>query len=257
MQKFSTFKQFVLMVIILSVITMLAFTLNRSSINRISQIRIEGNRLLDSEVYKKFAKLDNVESIENIGLSIIHDRLEKHPYVKDVDVIMQERGIVDIKIIEKKMDAIILQKGKQLLITAEAQLLPMLPETKNIDLPIIDNYTISKKIKLFSSVKKDKNLLSALKIISTAEFVDKNLYKNIGAIDLHKGENISLDIINVDFPILFGKDNEVKKTVYLSKILYQLKGEKLKGYLKYLDLRYNNLVYLGFDNAKMLKKGRT
>ncbi len=257
MQRFSTFKQFVLMLIILSVIALLAFTLNRSSINRISKIRIEGNRLLNSEVYLKFARLDNIEAIENIGLSIIHDRLEKHPYVKNVDVIMMERGIVDIRIFEKKMDAIILQKGKQLLITAEAQLLPMLPTTKNIDLPIIDNYTISKKIKLFSSVKKDKNLLSALKIISTAEFVDKNLYRNIATIDLHNGKNISLDIINVDFPVLFGKDDEIKKTVYLSKILYQLKGEKLKGYLEYLDLRFDNLVYLGFDNALMLKKERT
>ena len=257
MKKFSTFKQFVLMVVILGVLALLTFTLNRSSINHINKIKIQGNELLDAEVYKKFAKLDDIEAIENIGLSLIHDRLEKHPYVENVDVVMLERGVVKIKIMEKKMDAILLQKDKQLLITDDAQLLPMLPKTKNIDLPVIDNYLEAKKIKLFNRVKRDNNLLSALKIISTAEFVDKELYEKIATIDLHNGKNITLDIIDIDFPILFGKDNEVKKTVYLSKILYYLKRKKLNGYLNYLDLRYDNLVYLGFDNASMLKKGRT
>ena len=257
MKKFSTFKQFVLMVIMLGVLALLTFTLNRSNINLINKIKIEGNELLDADVYQKFAKLYDVEAIENIGLSIIHDRLEKHPYIKNVDVVMLERGVVSIKIIEKKMDAILLQSDKQFLITDDAQLLPMLPKTKNINLPVIDNYIKTKSIKLFSKVKKDNNLLSALKIISTAEFIDKDLYEKIATIDLHNGKNISLDIIDIDFPILFGKDDEVKKTVYLSKILYHLKGKKLNGYLNYLDLRYDNLVYLGFNNASMLKKGRT
>ena len=257
MKKFSMFKQFVLMFIILSVLALLAFTLSRSSINQISKIKIEGNELLESDIYLKFAKLNNNETIENIGLSVIHDRLEKHPYIENVDVVMLERGVVNIKITEKKMEAILLDKNKQLLITSDAQLLPMLPGTRNIDLPIIDNYKKVEKLKLFSSIKKDESLLSALKIISTAEFVDKNLYENIATIDLHNGNNISLDVIDVDFPIFFGKENEVKKTVYLSKILFHLKNKKLKRSISYLDLRYDNLVYLGFDNVSMLKKGKT
>lgn len=257
MKKFSTFKQFVLMVVMIGVLALLTFTLNRSSINLINKIKIEGNKLLDTDVYQKFAKLDDIEAIENIGLSIIHDRLEKHPYIKNVDVVMLERGVVNIKIVEKKMDAILLGKNKQLLITDDAQLLPMLPKTKNIDLPVIDNYNKTKKLKLFNNVKRDKNLLSALKIISTAEFIDKDLYKKIATIDLHNGQDISIDIIDIDFPILLGRKNEVKKIVYLSRILYHLKGKKLNDYLNYLDLRYDNLVYLGFDNASMLKKGRT
>ena len=256
MTKFSIFKQFILMLIILSVITLLAFTLSRSNINQISKIKIEGNELLESNVYLKFAKLDNVEAIETIKLSVIQDRLEKHPYIKNVDVVMLERGIVNIKITEKKMEALLLEKNNQLLITSDAQLLPMLQKTKNIDLPIIDNYKKTEKLKLFGSVKKDNNLLSALKIISTAEFIDKSLYEKIATIDLHNGKNISLDVIDVDFPILLGKENEVKKTVYLSKILYHLNGKKLNKKISYLDLRYNNLVYLGFENVSMLKKGR-
>ena len=257
MKNISTFKQFVLMVTMLGILALLTFTLNRSDINIINKIQIEGNELLDADVYKKFAKLDDVEAIENIRLSIIHDRLAKHPYIKNVDVVMLKRGIVNIKITEKKMDAILLQKNKQFLITDDTQLLPMLPKTKNIDLPVIDNYAKAEKIKLFNTVKKDNNLLSALKIISTAEFVDKDLYKRIATIDLHNGKNISLDIIDFDFPVFFGKNDEVKKTVYLSKILYHIKGKKIKDYLSYLDLRYDNLVYLGFDNTSMLKKGRT
>ncbi|MEE9431632.1 MAG: hypothetical protein V3V16_11360, partial [Melioribacteraceae bacterium] len=101
------------------------------------------------------------------------------------------------------------------------------------------------------------SLMRALTIITTAQFVDEELYRKISSINLNYGKNISLDITNIKFPVLFGLNNEVKKTVYLSKVLKELKDKKIKNYLQYLDLRFDNLVYLGFDNDSLAKKERT
>ncbi len=254
MKRFIMIKQLLFMLIMLSIILLLAFTLNNSGMNEIKRIKIEGCGLLSPDTYMSFAKLNNVDNYKNIDLHVIYDRLIKHPYIEDIDIAMIERGIVEVKIKEKIMEAIFLQSEQQLLLTEHAQLLPMLPKTKNIDLPVITDYKKRKKLKLFGNVKKDKNLMSALKIISTAKFIDKNLYQSISTIDLHQGKTITLDIININYPVLLGKQNEIKKTVYLSKILSQLNGKKINSYLNYLDLRFDNLVYLGFNKNLMIKK---
>jgi len=256
MRKFSMFKHSVLLFGIVGVLLTLTFTLNRSEINKIYKIEITGNEYLPKEDYIKFARLGEVNNAE-LNISLIHDRLEKHPYINNVDVVIRERGIVKIQIYEITIDALLLKDGKQLLLSSDAELIPFLSNTINMDVPIIVNYKEQKNTRLFGSVTKDKNLMSALSIITTAQFVDEELYKKISSINLNYGKSISIDITNINFPIFFGKDNEVKKTVYLSKILYHLKDKKIKNYLNYLDLRFDNLVYLGFDNDSIGKRKRT
>ncbi len=250
------FKHIVLLLVIVGVLLALALTLNRSEINKIYKIEITGNEYLPKENYIKFAKLDSLYE-SNINISLIHDRLEKHPYIKNVDVVIQERGIVQVQIYETTIEAMLLKENGQLLLTSNAQLIPFLPNTINVDVPIIVNYKQKKNTKLFNSVTNDESLMRALTIITTAQFVDEELFRKISSINLNYGKNISLDITNIKFPVLFGLNNEVKKTVYLSKVLKELKDKKIKNYLQYLDLRFDNLVYLGFDNDSLAKKERT
>ncbi|MEE9431680.1 MAG: hypothetical protein V3V16_11600, partial [Melioribacteraceae bacterium] len=233
------FKHIVLLLVIVGVLLALALTLNRSEINKIYKIEITGNEYLPKENYIKFAKLDSLYE-SNINISLIHDRLEKHPYIKNVDVVIQERGIVQVQIYETTIEAMLLKENGQLLLTSNAQLIPFLPNTINVDVPIIVNYKQKKNTKLFNSVTNDESLMRALTIITTAQFVDEELFRKISSINLNYGKNISLDITNIKFPVLFGLNNEVKKTVYLSKVLKELKDKKIKNYLQYLDLRFDN-----------------
>jgi hypothetical protein len=155
------------------------------------------------------------------------------------------------------IEAMLLGDNEQLLLTEDTQIIPFLPNTINMNVPVIVNYQQVKGTKLFGSVINDEFLMSALSIITTAQFVDEELYRKISSINLNYGKSISIDITDLSFPIFYGKNNEVKKTVYLSKVLNHLRDKKIKDYLEYLDLRFENLVYLGFDNDSIVKKERT
>lgn len=250
----SEIKHSILLVTIVGVLTLLAFNLEGSEINNISKIEISGNKLLDKSKYLSFAQLSTIEETEDLEITVIRDRLEKHPYIKSIDVLLQDRGIVTIKIFEKKMDAVLLSGSNQYLVTNNAEIIPLITSTRNINLPVIVNNVNKQKFKVFGDASNNKKLLCALKIISTAELYDKNLYENISEINLNSGNNISLNLSDVSSSIYFGEENEIEKTVFLSKIFKHLKGNSLSEYLHYVDLRYNELVYLGFDEQLSKEK---
>jgi len=250
----SEIKHSFLLLIILGVIGFLAFTLEESEINDIIHIEIFGNKYLSKEEYLKYSQLTNLDNTSKLSIALIRDRLEKHPYIKNIDVLIVERGIAQIKIFEKKMDAILLNDSKQFMITDNAEVIPFLSSTRNIDLPVIIKNGFKESINVFGNACKDENLFCALKILSTAELYDKKLYKSISEINLSKGDNISLQLVEIQSPIYFGKKNEIEKTVYLSKIFKHMNGNSLTEYLNYVDLRFNDLVYLGFDELSTKEK---
>ena len=115
MQRFSMLKNIILLITIIALMGLLAFTLERSEINDIITINIEGTEYLDSEKYLEFANLNNIEEKANLNIALIQDRLEKHPYIENADVVMLERGIVEVTIKEQKFDAILLSNdGKEI-----------------------------------------------------------------------------------------------------------------------------------------------
>ena len=244
----------VLLLIIVGIISFLAVSLEGSEINNIAKIRIIGNKYLDEFSYLKFAKLDHVEELSEFSISLIKDRIGKHPYVKNCDVLIIERGIAEVTIYEKKMDAIVLNNNKQFMITERAEIIPLVPSTMNLNLPVIIYNTKSEKVKSFKNAIHDSKLFSALKIISTAELYDENLYRNISEINLNNKDHFSIHLTQLSSPIYFGSENEIEMTVFLSKIFKQIQKTEIRDYLDYVDLRYNELVYLGFDEKLTSEK---
>jgi len=253
MQKFSYIKNIILLSGITAIMGILAFTLERSEINDITVINVNGNKYLDSDEYLKFANLNDVSNKVDLNIALIHDRLMKHPYVKNADVVMLERGEVEVKIIEKKFDAILLTDEDHFLVSDEAEIIPSLSLTRNIDLPIIVNKQAD-NISAFDNAVKINELMCALKIISAAEVFDNEFCESISEINLTKEKNIIINITGVPYPIYFGHNNEIAKTIYLSKVLKHLQRNDLSKYLNYVDLRFEDLVYLGFNENLSAEK---
>jgi cell division protein FtsQ len=250
----SEIKHSILLIAILAVIALLAFTLEGSEINDITRIQILGNKYLSENQYLNYSQLESLDQKTDLSIALIRDRIEKHPYIENIDVLILERGITQVKIYEKKMDAVLLSNSKQFMITDNSEIIPLIPSTRNIDLPVIVNNTNKENFQLFGNACNNKKIFCALKIISTAELYDKILYENISEISFNSGDNISLNLSNYSSPIYFGVGNEIEKTVYLSKIFKHMRGNSLTNYLNYVDLRYNNLVYLGFDEQVTTEK---
>lgn len=253
---YTLIKHSVFLISILLLIVILSFSLERSELNSVKRVELSGGNYLSEENYLKFAQLEDIEKLGDLGISVIRDRIEKHPYVEKADVVIENRGVIKIDIYEKSFDAILFSKNKQFLITDKAEVLPLIKSTHNIDLPVIVNNSKMGNVVLFSSVLKNELIYCALKVITAAKLYDTELYDNISEISFDNDNNIVLRLINIDLPIYINQDEEIEKTIYLSKIFRHMKGKQLNQYLDYIDLRYNDLVYLGFEESLINEKGK-
>ena len=68
--------------------------------------------------------------------------------------------------------------------------------------------------------------------------------KNLAEINFRKGGDVILTFTGLQFPILFGKNDEVRKALIL-KNLWQELNENDHEKTEYLDLRYKNKVFIG------------
>ncbi|MCX7876644.1 MAG: cell division protein FtsQ/DivIB [Melioribacteraceae bacterium] len=214
---------------------------------QIRNIEIEGNNFLSKENYLRFARLINKREYNYLTLQIIKDRIEKHPYVLKADVRYDGNFKVKVKISEKNIDAILIDRENQFLITDKMQVLPILSETKNIDYPIVTNAQLNDSIKVLSSIKNNIDVLTAVKIISAVKFANPELHDFLSTIDLQNGGEISVYFSNVDYNLLIGRGNEIKKVMYFNSIWNVLKDKEINNYMEYVDLRYGGHIFLGIN----------
>src|ERR1035437_3736050 len=140
-----------LLVCMLGGLLYLSINLKSKSEVVIKSISIEGNEHLSVEQYLSFANLLDKNAYTVLSLQVIKDRLEKHPYVEHADVRYNGEGKVSIKIIEKVFESLLLKKEEHYLLTDRLQILPVLPQTKKIDIPVIFIDSLTGGFKVLSS----------------------------------------------------------------------------------------------------------
>ncbi len=244
----------IFLIVIIGILIGASISINDEEQTSIKFIELNGNIHLPKAEYYSFAKLEDASLYETLTPAIVKDRLEKHPYVQNVDVILNENTLV-ITIYEKKFEALIMHDNKECLVTENNIKIPKLPHSEKIDYPIISNPLIDKKLDEFKSVLSNSDIVTGLKIISTLKLIDPALYENLSEIDLRKGRDIVLQFSQFNFPIVLGRNNEIDKIMYLEKLVRNIDKDLLLNGLDYIDLRYSRHIYLGrseenIDGAK-------
>jgi len=235
----------------------LAAVLKNGNDSKIELISFEGNSHLTKEQYLNYANLTDKNSYADLSIQIIKDRIEKHPYIERADVRFESGNSISIRIIEKKFDSILLEKENQYILTDDLQVLPVFPQTKKIDYPIISNPVLYGDLKVLSVLKKNQDIVTASKIISAIKLINPELYDSLSSIDLENGGDIVIYLSSADYPVKLGRGNELRKVVYLNNLWNFLKGKEINKYLDYVDLRYGGHVYLGIsetDTEEGIKK---
>ena len=232
---------------LLTVIVVLAIasiTLDNKEQNSIKIIELDGNIHLPKDEYYRFANLEDETLYETLTPAIVKDRLEKHPYVQQVDaIIIENRLAINIK--EKNFEALVMHGDQECFVTEENIKIPKLPLSEKIDYPIISNPLYDNKLDEFKSVLSNSDIVTGLKIISTLKLINPDLYENLSEIDLRKGGDIVLQFSQFNFPIVIGRNNEIDKIMYLEQLVQSLDNELLLNGLDYIDLRYSEHIYLG------------
>lgn len=237
-------------------IVYLTFTLDRKDDIKISVIELNGDNHLKKDQYFKFAGLDKTNEYGKLTLSLIKDRIEKHPYVNYAEVKYEGQNKVTVNIFEKNIDAILIAESRQFFITDELEVIPFLPFTNKVNYPVVSNPFIETDLKNLKWVNKESDIVTGLKILTTLKLVNPGLYEELSEIDLRIGKDIVLFFSNLDYPVVVGRNNEIRKTLYLNSLWGYLNGKDVNHYMNYIDLRYNEHVYIGLNSFPDNKENR-
>ncbi len=234
-------------ILISALFYLIFFSHKKANKGEIKMIKISGNNLLPSLDYLKFAKLENSSNYVKLTLADIRTRIEKHPYVQKADVAYEGNNEVKIYLKEKVIEAVIIIDGEPHFITEDFQILPMLPDIKMLDMPVISNPLLNEKVGQLSYIRTD-DITEAFKIIDAAKLTNVNMYRKLSEINLRNGGDIILTFSGIKPPILFGKGEDAEKMVYLDTIWDgMILGNDLVNNSEYIDLRFSNEIFVGTD----------
>ncbi|MBN1638068.1 MAG: FtsQ-type POTRA domain-containing protein [Ignavibacteriales bacterium] len=237
----------VYLAIIIIILIIMSLTIEESKI-KIEIVELDGNNYLSKEQYLSFANLIDTKNYENITLTIIRDRIRKHPYVENVNVKHEENNKATITIKEKETYSILTTDNSQFLLSNKFEVLPILPGTKDLDYPVISNPRVDNKIREFDLLDGNDEFITASKIIQTLKLSNVELYENLSEIDLRKGGDIIIYFSIINYPVVIGRQNEEYKTFYFNELWNALKQNEINEIINYIDLRYNKFIYLGIEN---------
>ena len=210
-----------------------------------SELILVGDKTLSANDFLITSDLNKVREYPELTLQEIKSRITHHPYVAKAEVQSNGIGKVDINIVEKNFMAVLLMKGDQLLITENFQLIKLKRNTDISKLPVISNVNLDSKSNDQEFIHSDE-LIRAFKIIDATKIVNEEMYKNLTEINLRHGGDVILSFSGIPYPVIFGKGMEGKKVVILSSIWDGLnKKDKLFNNSSYLDLRFNNEMFIG------------
>jgi cell division septal protein FtsQ len=236
---------FVFVVLISCLIYLVFFSNRKTDKGEVKMIEIFGNHLLPVNEYMSYTRLGNSSKFGNLTLQTIKQRFEKHPYVLNADVEFAGSHTVKVHLTEKNIEAVLLSANEPNFITDDFQILPLLPNTKFMDFPVISNPSFEKEMKPLSYIKA-YDIVEAFKIIESAKLTNQSMSKRLSEINLRKGGDIILTFSGVKPPVIFGKNEAPRKMVYLdimwSKIIEQ---NSLADNSEYIDLRFSNEIFVG------------
>lgn len=240
--------------LLIGIILYLSFSVDEKEQTKISLIEIEGNIHLPKDQYYKFANLDDYSEYVNLTPAIVKDRLEKHPYIERIDLVLDKSNLL-VNIKEKDFEALLMYDEKQFLITNKNQTVPVIPLSENIDYPIISNPLDAQDIGEFTTVKNNDDIITGLKIVTTFKLINPNLFEELSEVDLRNGGDIILYFALFNYPVVIGRDNEIRKVFYFSELWNNLKNDKINGFLDYIDLRYSKHIFLGRSTLASAERG--
>lgn len=244
--EFGNFAGLTVFSLILIVILYLAlFLYNKKGKEEIKMITLHGNSLLTKEHYLKFADLNQTDEYSDLSLNGIKNRIEKHPYIFKAEVKSDGTGNVDIKIKEKEIYAVIIHNGEPYFITSDFEFIKILEFTSYNEIPLISNAKIPDKI-VPGIANKSSDIVQAFKIIDAARITDQDISKRLAEINLKYGGDVVLTFSGMNYPVIFGRGNEIKKMIYLSIMWDKTKAMELFGdNISYIDLRFSNEAFIG------------
>ena len=211
----------------------------------ILSINLSGNQLLPQNSYLSYAKLNDIKNTNWITLPILKDRIEKHPFVASAEIEVSIARDAKVYVHEKNLAAILLFDDQTFILSDQLQLLPLLSNTKFMDLPIINNPQFARMYKVLDYLNNEE-IIEAHHILYALKTKNEDMFKNLSEINLNNGKGITLIFSGIRPIIKFGRGNFSRKILSLNSIWDEIKNvDNNLSQSDYVDLRFPNQIYLG------------
>lgn len=233
-----------------------------------NKITIRGNFTIPEEDILKYIRVDSdtVLNLEELDITIIQDRISKHPEVKKVNVAKQPPNELLIEVIEKKPIALI-NFGKELkLVDGDFEIFPFVNTEMLYDLPVISGLDLKDLPENIRYLKKSDDLKTALFLINLAYHRSKTLYSYISEISMKNQEKIIVYSTDMSIPFYFPRKNKDAtdreyseelnmKLNYFGGFIEQIVPEKSDEKFEYVDLRFSNQIISKTKQNQIINDG--
>ena len=236
-------------IFIVSGFVFLIITGSKANVKEVyNQIEIKGNKLLPTSEYLRYTGLSDSTKYDELTLSDVKAKFEKHPYMRKAEVEFDGVSTILVEVQEKEIKAVLLQKNELRLVTRDLETLPLFPPTNIRELPVISNLSSEEKNSVDST-----NIEFAFRIIDAISISDTNVRKSLAEINLRNGRDAILTFTGLNFPVLFGKNDAVRRALILKNLWPRLVSDKkINKTTEYIDLRYKNKVFIGKRKTELI-----
>jgi cell division protein FtsQ len=209
----------------------------------LKKVKIEGNNFVTDEEILKLASIKISDKLYEVDITSRQKRISENPFIKGVTITRNPPSTLVITIIERE-PVFFLNETDLYPVDNEGYIMPHLKIGKMYDLPIVSGIKV--KEKKFGEKNKDTKINQTILLLEKIKEIDKNLYHIISEIHFDKNEEIRLHLIKGGSEIVVGKNDFLKKFVYLGGFLRELNKETEINKIDYIDLRFENQIVVKF-----------
>lgn len=217
-------RRIISLVLLLIVFILLSFYyIIKSDFFSLSNISVEGNNFVSYEEVIDISGLIQDRNIFQYNLEEIRNNIEGHPYIEKTDVKMRLPNSLLVTINEREKYAIIPYMGRFIYVDRNLNVLEVIDEYINDDLPLITGakiagITVGEKIQ----VENYGELNYIVRIVEAGKLA--SIINMISEINIKEDGNISLIIINGIEAIITNDNDPAYTMVSLKEILTQIMG---------------------------------
>lgn len=215
-------------------LTIFIVLLTKTTFFHISEIRVNGNTLIEDEKIVLASGLEHGENIFKIDIDKVKANLEAHPYIKKAYVRRKMPNKINITVKERNELIVVPYIGSYVYIDDEGYILNVLNYKKEGTIIEVRGLDIA-KINIGQEVilENDKDINDILSFISTCR--ETKILQQIEYIDVANKSNITLGLKS-GTKVAFGEQNNVKyKLEFILEILRirRENNEELRGVIDF------------------------
>jgi cell division protein FtsQ len=240
-------------VILIALVIFLAFGANawKASL-RITQIKIDGNRIVSTDEIIQLAQVHIGTLLYKADLTGIQQNVMSHHYIKDVVVDRNLPSSINIRITERIPVAMV-NLSEPLYLDEDGVVLPKSASYKIFDLPMISGISAGEPFRLGSTIPQLDGM-EALQLLAVLRTVNRPLYHNISEIQVRNGGDIVLYSAEGGVPIIFGRGELPGKIARLENFWNTVVRTRGVQYLQYVDIRYQDQIVARWNQEPVTAK---